>query len=138
MANFGPDLPLESGFLVAGKWIGEGQRVDILSPYDDKHIGSTWVADREDLETAISAAADSFAEVRQLAAHKRKEVLLGVASAIRENADRFVRLMALEAGKPAKPARAEVDRAVLTPVAMLVAVTVAPGTTAPVGSETTP
>jgi acyl-CoA reductase-like NAD-dependent aldehyde dehydrogenase len=114
MANFGPDLPLESGFLVAGKWISEGQRVNILSPYDGKSIGSTWVADREDLETAIAAAADSFAEVRQLAAHTRKEVLLSVASAIRENAGRFVRLMALEAGKPAKPARAEVDRAVLT------------------------
>jgi len=114
MANFEPKLPLESGFLVAGKWISTGQRVNIRSPYDGKSIGSTRLADRKDLESAISAATESFAEVRQLAAHKRKEVLLSVASAIRENADRFVRLMALEAGKPTKPARVEVDRAVLT------------------------
>lgn len=114
MANFGPDLPLESGFLVAGKWISEGQRVNILSPYDGKSIGSTWLADSKDLEKAISAAAESFVELRQLAAYQRKEVLLRVAAAIREHADIFVQLMALEAGKPAKAARAEVDRAVLT------------------------
>jgi len=114
MANFGPKLPLESGFLVAGKWISKGQRVDILSPYDGRSIGSTRLADQKNLQVAVSAAAESFAEVRQLAAHKRKEILLAVASRIGENSDRFVRLMALEAGKPAKPARAEVDRAVLT------------------------
>lgn len=41
MANFGPDLPIESGFLVAGEWITEGERIEIQSPYDDKTIGRT-------------------------------------------------------------------------------------------------
>jgi acyl-CoA reductase-like NAD-dependent aldehyde dehydrogenase len=112
MANFDP--PFESGFLLAGRWISEGQRIAIHSPYDGKPIGSIWVATRKHLERAIGEAEQSCAELRQLAAYQRKEVLLRVAAAIRERAETFVRLMALEAGKPVKAARAEVDRAVLT------------------------
>ena len=114
MANFGPDLPIESGFLVSGEWITKGETIEIQSPYDGKTIGRTHLASRQHLEQAISSAAQSFAQVRQLPAYTRKDVLLRVANAIRENNKTFVRLMALEAGKPAKPARAEVDRALLT------------------------
>jgi acyl-CoA reductase-like NAD-dependent aldehyde dehydrogenase len=112
MANF--DLPFESGFLLAGEWISEGERLDIHSPYDGKSIGSTWLATRKHLEQAIGQAEQSCAELRQLAAYRRKEALLKVAAAIRDHAETFVRLMVLEAGKPVKAARAEVDRAVLT------------------------
>ena len=114
MANFGPELPLESGFVVAGEWIKEGQKINIQSPYDGTKVGFTWIAGRDHLETAISFAAQSGAELQQLPSYRRKEVLLRVASAIRDHSDAFVRLMALEAGKPGKAARAEVDRAILT------------------------
>ena len=114
MANFGPKLPFESGFLVSGQWITQGGRIEIRSPYDGKTIGRTYLGNRKHVEQAISSATQSFAKLRQLPAYKRKDVLLRVANSIRENGDTFVRLMALEAGKPAKPARAEVDRAVLT------------------------
>jgi len=114
MANFGTDLPVESGFLVAGEWISEGERVGIHSPYDGRKIGVTWLANREHLERAIAAAVAAFAETRELPSFARKELLLNVAEGIRANADIFVRLMVLEAGKPAKAARAEIDRAVLT------------------------
>ncbi|HEU5231458.1 MAG TPA: aldehyde dehydrogenase family protein [Terriglobales bacterium] len=106
--------PLESGFLVAGEWITAGQRVEINSPYTGKPIGSTWLGTEKDLERAISAAETSSAELRQIPAYKRKDALLSVAAKIREHKDTFVRLMTLEAGKPVKAARAEVDRAVLT------------------------
>jgi len=105
---------LESGFLLAGEWITTGQRVEINSPYTNKPIGSTWLGTKKDLERAISAAENSSAELRQIPAYKRKEALLSVAAKIREHKDTFVRLMTLEAGKPVKAARAEVDRAVLT------------------------
>ena len=105
---------LESGILVAGKWIKEGPRVQIHSPHTGKAIGSTIIGNGKHLEQAISAAAASFAELRQLASYQRKDALLKVASAIRRHADTFVRLMTLEAGKPVKAARVEVDRAVLT------------------------
>ena len=106
--------PFESGFLVAGEWITTGQRVEINSPYSGKLIGSTWLGTRKNLESAISAAEDASAELRQIPAYKRKDALLSVAAKIREHKETFVRLMTLEAGKPVKAARAEVERAVLT------------------------
>ena len=108
------DLPLESGFLLAGEWIKDGQRVEIKSPFDGSKVGSTWNATRQHVERAVSAVAKSSLELRQLPAFERKSVLLKVADAIQEHARDFVRLMALEAGKPAKPAKVEVERAVLT------------------------
>jgi len=114
MANFGPDVPIESGFLVAGEWIDDGERVSIHSPYDGGEIGTTRLASRKHLERAIAFAAQACGQVRELPAFKRKEVLLKIADAIRAHADTFIRLMALEAGKPVKAARGEVDRAVLT------------------------
>src|ERR1051326_7641783 len=106
--------PLESGFLVAGEWINTGQRVEINSPYTNKPIGSTRIGTKKDLEHAISAAENSSAELRQIPAYKRKDALLSVAAKIREHKNTLVRLMTLEAGKPVKAARVEVDRAVLT------------------------
>src|SRR5205085_4157349 len=114
MMNFGPELPIESGFLAAGEWIREGQRVSIHSPYEDQEIGVTWLASRKHLEHAIVSAVQACTQVRELPSFKRKDVLLKTGDAIRAHADTFVQLMVLEAGKPVKAARAEVDRAVLT------------------------
>src|SRR5690242_3380328 len=114
MTNFRTDLPVQSGFLVAGEWISDGERLSILSPYDRREIGVTRLADRNHLERAITSATEAFAETREIPSFKRKEILLKVAEGIRAHADAFVRLMILEAGKPLKSARAEVDRAVLT------------------------
>jgi len=113
MQNF-QGMPLESGFLIDGQWICEGEQVTINSPFASKAIGSTWNAPKDHLERAISSAVAASAELRRLPSHRRKDMLLSVAAAIRENAHTFARLMTLEAGKPVKAARAEVDRAVLT------------------------
>src|SRR5437764_3709463 len=114
MANFGPGLPVESGFLVAGEWSGNGEQLSIHSPYDNREIGITHLANRKHLERAVVSAVDASAEVRDIPALKRKGILLKVAEGIRAHADVFVRLMVLEAGKPLKAARVEVDRAILT------------------------
>ena len=114
MTNFGAELPAQSGFLVAGEWIDDGALVTIRSPYDAREIGVTRLASRKYLENAIASAVQAFAQVRELPSFKRKDILLKVAEGIRSQADTFARLMVLEAGKPVRAARAEVDRAVLT------------------------
>lgn len=114
MANFEAGHPLESEYLVAGKWSREGTATEIHSPYDQKVIGRTWTAPRSALERAMAAAENSSAGVRELPSYRRKQILEKVAAGIRENAATFARLMALEAGKPLKSARVEVERAILT------------------------
>lgn len=114
MTSSGTDFPMESGFLLAGEWLKDGSPVQISSPFDGRKVGTMWNARREHAERAIAAAVKSSDELRQLPAYQRKDVLLKVATAIREYSATFVRLMALEAGKPSKPAKAEVERAILT------------------------
>ena len=108
------DRPVESGFLLAGDWLNEGERVTIRSPFDARVVGTHPLASREHLQRAISAAVASAPELKALPAFRRKQILLQVAARISDHAAVFVRLMALEAGKPAKAARVEVERAILT------------------------
>jgi acyl-CoA reductase-like NAD-dependent aldehyde dehydrogenase len=107
-------LKLQSGFLVRGEWIEAGQPVAIRSPFNGDVVGTSYIADRKHLEQAIEASVASAKHVGQLPAFERKRVLEAIAASIQARSDEFVRLMALEAGKPIKAARIEVDRAILT------------------------
>jgi acyl-CoA reductase-like NAD-dependent aldehyde dehydrogenase len=107
-------LKLQSGFLVRGEWIEAGQPVAIRSPFNGDVVGTSYIADRKHLGQAIEASVASAKHVGQLPAFERKRVLETIAASIKARSDEFVRLMALEAGKPIKAARIEVERAILT------------------------
>ena len=104
---------LKDGFLLAGKWTA-GSPQPIRSPYDGKEIRSVHMADREALQSAIAAADEAFAVTRKLPAYERQRVLRAVSDRISSHRDNFARAMALEAGKPLKTARIEVERAIFT------------------------
>src|ERR1019366_9057933 len=73
------------GLLLDGKWLEEGEIVEVRAPYDGSLI-----------------------------AHVRQRVLRQIAIGIRDRKEEFAHTIALEAGKPIKSARSEVDRAVFT------------------------
>src|SRR5690349_4887475 len=102
------------GFLLDGRWHEEGEAFEVVSPFSRAAIGSTFRAGPKHLEAAIEASVRSFEVTRRLPAHERRRVLDTVADGIRLRADEFSVTMALEAGKPIKAARAEVERAILT------------------------
>jgi glyceraldehyde-3-phosphate dehydrogenase (NADP+) len=102
------------GFLLDGRWHEEGEAFEVLSPFSRAAIGSTYRAEQRHLEAAIEASVRSFEVTRRLPAHERRRVLAAVADGIRRRSDEFSATMALEAGKPIKAARAEVERAILT------------------------
>jgi acyl-CoA reductase-like NAD-dependent aldehyde dehydrogenase len=108
------ELPLKCGFYLAGEWVTSATRVAVHSPYDQGLVGETFLATEQQLEQAIAAADSAFAATRKLPAHQRRRMLREVSQAIAANTEKFVRLMVLEAGKPAKAARAEVERAAFT------------------------
>ena len=69
MTNFGPVLPLESGFLVAGRWVCDGERISIHSPFDGELVGSTFLGTRKDVEVvSVSDVASVQACAGQLKA----------------------------------------------------------------------
>src|SRR5437868_776876 len=100
------------GFFLDGKWIEEGDIVEIKAPYDGNVIANVFQGRREHAEAAIKAAVKAFGTTRRLPAFERQRVLRRVAQAITERKQEFAKTLAQEAGKPIKAARIEVDRAV--------------------------
>jgi acyl-CoA reductase-like NAD-dependent aldehyde dehydrogenase len=102
------------GFFLDGKWIEEGDPVEVRAPYDGNVMGRVFQARREHAEAAIAAAVKAFGTTRRLPAFERQRVLRRVAQSIGERKEEFARTIAQEAGKPLKAARTEVERAIFT------------------------
>src|SRR5580693_899934 len=100
------------GFFLDGKWLEEGDIVDVRAPYDGTLIAHVHRGNRVHAEAAIAAAVKAFGTTRRLPAFERQRVLRQIATGIHDRKEEFSRTIALEAGKPIKSARTEVDRAV--------------------------
>src|SRR4030088_1218383 len=102
------------GFFLDGKWLEEGDMVDVRAPYDGALIAHVYQGRREHADAAIAAAVKAFGTTRRLPAFERQRVLRQIATGIHDRKEEFSRTIALEAGKPIKSARTEVDRAIFT------------------------
>src|ERR1700757_5125876 len=102
------------GFFLDGKWVDEGDLIEIKAPYDGAVIARLHQGTRRHAEAAIAAAVKAFGTTRRLPAFERQRVLRRVAQTIAERKDKFARTLCQEAGKPIKAARTEVERAVFT------------------------
>lgn len=104
----------EYGILLNGKWEKSGNAIEVHSPYDDTLVAVVHRAGPEEIEKAIACAVAAFEVTRKLPSWKRAEVLLKVSQGIAARREDFARTIALEAGKPIRTARVEVDRAIFT------------------------
>ena len=102
------------GFYVDGKWLDEGDIVEIRAPFDGAVIASVYQGRREHAEAAIAASVKAFGTTRRLPAFERQRVLRRIADGIHDRKEEFARTLAQEAGKPIKSSRLEVERAVFT------------------------
>jgi acyl-CoA reductase-like NAD-dependent aldehyde dehydrogenase len=105
---------LDMGFLLDGKWLTDGEPVEIQSPGTGQLVGTTYRASTKHTEAAIAAAVRAFETTRKLGGYERQRILRGIAAGIEKHREELARIMALEAGKPLKAARVEVDRATFT------------------------
>src|SRR6202522_1449239 len=102
------------GFLLDGKWIEDGEPVEIRAPYDGSVVGRVFQGRHQHAEAAIAAAVKAFGTTRRLPAFERQRVLRRVAESITQRKEEFAHTLAQEAGKPIKAARSEVDRSIFT------------------------
>jgi glyceraldehyde-3-phosphate dehydrogenase (NADP+) len=102
----------EFGVLVGGSTRRTGDTFEVRSPFDRSLVAVVHNARGPEIERAIAGAADAFAATRALPSWKRSAVLDAVADAVSERREEFARTIALEAGKPIRTARLEVDRAI--------------------------
>lgn len=102
------------GFYLDGKWIEDGELLEVRAPYDGAVIAQIHQGRRLHAEAAIAAAVKAFGTTRRLPAFERQRVLRRIASGIQQRKEEFAHTLALEAGKPIKNARIEVDRGIFT------------------------
>lgn len=104
----------EYGCYVAGSWTKTGRTVEVLSPYDDSPVAVVHRAGAGEIASAIEKAAAAFQVTRRIPVWKRAEILEKISAGIAGRREEFARTIALEAGKPVKTARGEVNRAIFT------------------------
>jgi acyl-CoA reductase-like NAD-dependent aldehyde dehydrogenase len=114
MAQLAKATAATFGFLVDGHWLTDGEPIEVRAPHDGSLVGTVHRATAAHVEAAIRAAVRAFGETRKLASHERQRVLRDLAAGIGQHREELARTMALEAGKPIRTARAEIDRAVFT------------------------
>ncbi len=97
--------------LVAGTWTTTPAARPVRSPHDGSTVAEVCLAGPAELERAAAGAVSAFRATRSLPAHRRSEILRAASAALLAGREDFARTIALEAGKPLRLARAEVDRA---------------------------
>jgi acyl-CoA reductase-like NAD-dependent aldehyde dehydrogenase len=102
------------GFLLDGHWLLGGEPFEVRSPYDGSVVGITFRPASEHIEAAVQAAQRAFETTRRLGGYERQRILRAVSDRIAAEKEDLACLMAREAGKPVRTARAEVDRAIFT------------------------
>lgn len=104
----------EFGPLIDGRTVETGATFEVRSPYDGQAVAVVHRAGPKEIERAIAAAAAAFPTTRSLPAWKRSALLEAISDTIASRREDLAVTIALEAGKPLKTARGEVDRAIFT------------------------
>ncbi|MDK8179776.1 aldehyde dehydrogenase family protein [Paenibacillus sp. UMB4589-SE434] len=99
---------------IKGSWVEAAEYRPLYSPYNGMNIAEVAYANEAEVEQAIAAAELASPLMARMPAHERASILGKVAVLISERADECAHLIALEAAKPLKAARAEVDRTAMT------------------------
>ncbi|HMD55506.1 MAG TPA: aldehyde dehydrogenase family protein [Phycisphaerae bacterium] len=92
----------------------DGSHWEIRSPFDGAVVASVACAGPEQIQLAMTAMRDSGKELARLSAFERREICRKVYEGLVARQEEFVYSIVLEAGKPIRTARAEVDRALTT------------------------
>jgi acyl-CoA reductase-like NAD-dependent aldehyde dehydrogenase len=100
--------------LIGGKWKEGKELLGATNKYTGEVIGSVPLTDKETFEEAIRSAQDGFSLISSMPAYERSKILEKTSEKIEEQKEEITRIIAMEAGKAWKHAKAEVERAVQT------------------------
>lgn len=99
----------ELALLIGGEPRGvRGRGEDVINPATEKSLGQLPHATKQDLDDALVAAKEGFAEWRNVPAQDRGRVLRRAADLLRERGERLARIATMESGKPLAQTRIEV------------------------------
>jgi glyceraldehyde-3-phosphate dehydrogenase (NADP+) len=102
----------EWGYLVGGEFRTSGEPLEVRSPYDGSLVGTAFWTPEKAIEEAIDQCLTAFPLVAKLPTYERAAILRKMSEGVEARQEELVRLLALEAGKPVKAGRVEVDRCI--------------------------
>ncbi|WP_173917084.1 aldehyde dehydrogenase family protein [Halobacillus sp. Marseille-Q1614] len=103
------DYPL----YIDGEWVKTDETLEVLNKYTQETYVNVSKASENDVDQAI-AAAESAYKNDALSPYDRYEILKRVSELLMERKEEIADIITIEAGKPLKQARNEVDRAAQT------------------------
>jgi len=110
---------LEFKMLLEGRWISLPQRIEVRTPIDDALVATVPDASEREAERAVESSHANRNAIRTIPAVEKIEIFQRTRELLLQNKDSFVRILTLEAGKPASNAEGEVkataERLKLTP-----------------------
>jgi acyl-CoA reductase-like NAD-dependent aldehyde dehydrogenase len=99
--------------MVRSKKISEDEKLDVVNPYDQSHIGSVPTVMWDTIDKYLTTSHQLFKDCHQwLPAFERVSILKKTAVLISQKVDELAFLIANEGGKPLADARIEVTRAI--------------------------
>lgn len=105
---------IESTLYIGGQWRVAARTMPIPDAWSGRTLVEAGCADGADVDAALASAARGRRAMAALGSAQRATILRGTAARVREQAERFARLIVAEVGKPLTQARREVARCVNT------------------------
>jgi glyceraldehyde-3-phosphate dehydrogenase (NADP+) len=103
---------IDNKIYIAGEFVSTNQKLEVLNPFDNSIVGTSYLAGSNELEIAIEKASKIKNQLRDSSSHFRYKILMDIAFAIKAKKEDLAIILANEAGKPLKYASGEIDRAV--------------------------
>jgi acyl-CoA reductase-like NAD-dependent aldehyde dehydrogenase len=105
---------LKQHLWINGDLVESNTYYELQSPYSGECLAEVASAEPQQVQAAIIAAENAFHTWREVPAHVRAEILEKVVVILKDEKEECARIIASEAAKPIKTARAEVDRTIMT------------------------
>ncbi|MCM3784869.1 aldehyde dehydrogenase family protein [Neobacillus mesonae] len=105
---------LKQRLYIGGEWREGASWTTLTSPYTGEAIAEVAAADKENVKEAIKRAEDAYKVMKSMPAHERAAILNRVVAQLEERREEAAQIIASEAAKPMKAARAEVSRTIET------------------------
>ncbi len=99
---------------VGGSFMRTEAIIKVQNPFNNEYFAQTYLASEKELEKAIQAAHCIEKQMNEMPLYLRYEILMNIASLIKENKDYLAKILSMESAKPYVYAIAEINRAAQT------------------------
>lgn len=107
------DVATQYKLYIDGKWLETEDKLEVENKYTKEVHAVVSKAGEKEVDQAIAAASKAFKE-KEIAPYERYQILKRVSELLAERKEEIAQNLSIEAGKPLKQSRTEVDRAVQT------------------------